>query len=260
MKKSSVNYVLSVFAVLLCMGPLAAMAQDTPPPLAEMWVMVPKAGHSSEFYDGLEKHMAYRTEQGDPRKWEAYTPLLGDDLNRVAVRFCCFSWADQDSYRAWNEENREINKHFGEHVAPHVEKWEHYFESMDWKNSHWGSELGPYKYFAVTDFSIKAGKGGDFDSARDTMSQVALNQGWASGDHVWLWASTIGGKPQESIIIPHANFASMDRDEDSFFTFLSEHMGAEAAVNLMEKFSDSTWNSNFQIWEHEEDLSMKSGD
>ena len=258
MIKRPVNFVLSVLAALFILAPAVSMAEDSPPPLAEIWMVTVKADHGSEFYEAIAEHMAFRSEHGDPRNWEAYSPLLGDQLNRLAIRFCCFSWADQDSYQAWSDDAKKINEHFQEHVAPHTEKWEHYFENLDWGNSNWAEEGGPYKLFAVTEFKLKAGHSADFDAARDKMSQVALNQGWASNDHYWLWATTIGGKPRESIIIPHKNFASMDRDEDSFIRFLSKHMGDEAASGLLKQFSNATWGSDFQIWKHQKKYSMSS--
>jgi len=260
MYKRPLNLVLSVITVLFFMVPAASVAQDSPPPLAEMWTVTPKADQQSEFYEALAEHMAFRSENGDPRDWQVYTPLLGDDLGRVAIRACCFSWADQDAYREWSEQNEKVNAHFSEHVAPHSDKWEHYFETLDWKNSHWDEEGGPYKLFAVTEFAVKPGHDAEFKAARDKILQVALNQGWATDDHPWLWASTVGGKPTESIIIPHKNFASMDRDEETFSRFLSRHMGEDAASELLKQFGSSTRGSNFQIWEHQEKYSMGNDD
>ena len=258
MKKRPAIYLLSILAALFFTVPAMSQAEDAPPPLAEMWLATPKAGHASEFYKALAEHMQFRADNGDPRAWQAYRPLLGDELNRLGVRYCCFSWADHDAYRAWEEEAEEINAHFEENVAPHAESWAHYFEEMSWVNSHWSEAGGPYKLFAVTEFNLKPGHVGEFDAARDKMSQIALNQGWAK-DHVWLWASTIGGQTQESIVIPHKDFASMARNEDSFLRFLSKHMGDDAAAELLKQFSNASWTTNFQIWEHVEELSMDDG-
>ena len=48
--------------------------------------------------------MGFRSEHGDPWRWDAYTPLLGDDLDRFAVRSCCHNWADIDTYR-WSPDS-----------------------------------------------------------------------------------------------------------------------------------------------------------
>ena len=259
MKKSPVSFVLSFIAAALLMLPSTLLAQNTTPPLSEMWIMVPKAGHGKEFVEGLKKHMAYRTEQGDSREWGTYTPLLGDDLNRFAVRYCCFNWADVDTYRAWGRENSQVSDHFEDYVGPHVEKFEHYFESTDWANSHWSDKNDDARFFAVTEFRIKPGHGSDFDAARDKMSQIAINQGWATDERSWIWNRTIGGKPLESIVIPHANFASMAREEKSFSRFLATHMGEGPAADLMKRFSAAAY-SDFQIWEYREELSMESSE
>ena len=260
MNKIPAKSVLLLFAALLYLAPTVAIAQDTPPPLAEMWLATPKEGQQSEFFEAVEKHMAFRKEQGDPRDWQVYTPLLGEDLNRVAIRFCCFSWADQDTYRRWNDSAEEVGKHFNETVAPHAAHWAHYFEMLDWQNSHWVEESGPYRFFAVTEFNIRQGHSAQFDAARDKMSQIALNQGWATPDRSWLWTTTIGGHPQEGIVIPYTNFAGMDRDEDSFLRFLAKHMGDDAARELLQQFASASKSSSFQIWEHQEKYSMSHDD
>lgn len=260
MIKRPAKFVLSIFAALFFLVPAVGVAQNTAPPLAEMWLVTPKADHGSDFYEALKKHTAFREEHEDPRSWQVYTPMLGDKLNQYAIRYCCFSWADQDSYDAWGDEAKKISAHFQEHVAPHVESWEHYFESIDWKNSHWVAENGPYKMFAVTEFNLKPGEARNFNAAREKMSQIALNQGWATKDRSWLWATTIGGKQQQSVIIPLRKFADLDRDGDTFVRFLSKHMTATAVEDLMQQFNGASWNTNYQIWKLQDDLSMGEAD
>lgn len=251
------------FLVLLSVAtPAVVVAQESPPPpLAEMWVFTLKSGHSNEFFAGLKAHMAFRGEHGDPRAWLSYTPLLGDRLDRIAARYCCFAWADADAYRQWEAGNPEVQAHFDEHVAPHVESVEHDFEAMDWVNSHWSEAKGPYQLFAVTEFSVDPAGAGEFDAVREKMSQIAIEQGWASDDHVWLWASSIGGAPRHSIIVPHRNFASLDNAGETFAQFLANQLGsAEAAAELMGRFRAATTGSDFQIWEYRAELSMPERD
>jgi hypothetical protein len=259
MLRLKANLFISLLALAACFSPNLVFAQDTPP-LAEMWILIPKAGHAQELSDAIKEHMDFRSGHGDPWRWDSYTPLLGDDLDRFAVRSCCHNWADVDSYREWNNNNPAVGTHFGEHVAPHVEKYQHYFEEIDWANSHWNNEGGPYKYFAVTEFTVKAGESADFNAAREKMSQIAINQGWADNKRSWLWATTIGGEPLISVIVPHVNFASMASTGEGFTDFLASQLGsAEAAAELMKKFSAATWGSDYQVWVHREELSMKSG-
>jgi len=260
MTRKTLNRILCAFAALGLTLPLASQAADAPPPLADMWLVTPKSGQGVEFRKALAEHMAFRSEHGDPRAWSVYTPLLGEELNRYAIRFCCFGWADQDSYESWQSTAKEINEHFQETVMPYTESWAHYFESMDWGNSHWNESANDDKLFAVTEYAIKPGRAMAFDAAREKLSQIALNQGWANDERSWLWASTIGGKLRESVIIPHENYASFDAGEDSFLSFLTRVMGEEEAARLAAEFADATYSSDFQIWEYREELSMNPGD
>jgi len=260
MKSKPATHFFTRIAAMLLLLPVIAMAQNSPPPLAEMWNISPKAGHGQELYKAIGEHMKFRSENGDPRDWNVYTPVLGDELSRIGVRYCCINWADVDAYREWSDSNEAVGKHFSEHVAPHMENVGHYFSVLDWSNSNWNDSDGPYELFAVTEFNIKPGHAAEFDAARDKMSQIAINQGWAK-DHVWAWTSRVGGSPQEGIVIPHKNFASMDRDEDSFFRFLADKLNSEeAAADLLGQFTKASVSTNYQIWEIQRDISMGGND
>ena len=257
MKNTSIKLITSLLVGIFCLLPLAATAQEAQPPLAEIWMVTPKAGHLSDFQAALKEHTDVRLEHGDPWAWQIYTSIVGDNLNQYAIRYCCATWADLDSYAKWDEANPEVLGHWVETVAPHIEKIQHYFDQIDWSNSHWTADAGPFRYFAVTEWGIKGGHEADFTSARKVMSQVAINQGWAADGRNWIWSTTIGGKSRNAIVIPHKNFADMAPGEDTFFEFLSKHMGSEeAAGDLLKKFSSATWGSELTVWEHMPGLSM----
>lgn len=255
------KFFLPVLVSLIMLLPLAVQAEEQPPRLAEMWTMLPKADQSSDFFKGLEEHMKFRMEAGDPQTWKTYTPMLGDDLGLVAVRACCMNWADGDSYREWGQQNPEVNKHFNEHVAPYVESYGHYFDEISWVNSNTKGDWSKFRFFAVTQFKLKVGMAGKFDAARDKISQIALNQGWATEERPWIWSSRVGGSPAESIVVPHENMASMDRDKQNFFNFMSKALGSdEAAEELFGELGSAVAEQEFQIWELHEDVSMQQSD
>lgn len=249
-----------LYAVAALIVSLSTMVQaaEAPPNMAEMWTMKPKADQRAQFFEALKNHMAFRTEAGDPRVWSTYTPMLGEDIETVAVRSCCIKWADVDAYKKWNEENPEVSKNFYETVGQHVESYGHYYDRISWANSNIKSEWGPFTVFGATKFTLKPGMGGQFDEARDKISQIALNHGWATPDHPWIWSTAVGGVPTESIVVPYSNYADMARDEQTFFDFLAGVMGTdEAAEALFKQMADSVASQEFQIWEYQEDMSMK---
>jgi len=56
MKTRPTTFLLSILAALFFLLPAVTMAQDeSPPPLAEMWLATPKAGHGSEFKEALAR-------------------------------------------------------------------------------------------------------------------------------------------------------------------------------------------------------------
>lgn len=260
MKIHSLKQLLCAAMVLLVPLAGAVQAAENPPPLASSYRFTVPTKDMGDFQEELKEHMAYRAEMGDPRTWQTYTPILGEDLNQFIVRACCFNWADEDAYEGWHGSNPKIMEHWYKGPGKYVTDYAHHMFTVDWSNSHWGSEHGPYKLIAVTSFDLQVSKAAQFDRARDTMSQIALEQGWADDDHVWAWTAAIGGEPIQAIAIPHKNFASMDRDEDSFFRFLSKHMGEDGAAKLLGDFMGAVEESHFQIWRHHEDLSMSIED
>lgn len=252
---------LVLLALTVLVLPMTGAAQDGPSPLSEAWILTPKADQRDAFFEGLKKHVKYRAENGDPWDWQIYTPTLGDDLNRVGIRACCVTWADVDAYQSWGKENPAIFEHYQKHVAPHVDSAAHYFEEISWQNSHWGEDDGPFKLFAVTSFHVTPGKTIQFINARDKMSQIALDQGWDTDDRVWLWSQQIGGSPVHSIVVPHANYAGMNREGENFFAFLARVMGSdEKAEELINSFNETMTGQEYQVWQHQPDLSMGAED
>lgn len=252
MSKITKFILASLFALLA----IPALAQSKPAPIAEYWVFTPNSGESADFWKAFKEHTKVRKEAGDPWAWGVYTPLLGDQMGRVSVRYCCFEWADVDAYRAWNEEHPNVGQHWSAKVAPHVAKVEHYFTELSWNNSNW--EEGEYKYFGVTGFKIKPAGMAEFDTARDKMSQIALDNGW---DGSWMWSTRVGGSPMESIVVPYRSFAEMQRDGESFFGFLARVLKSEdAAAEILADFTDPVWGQDYQVWEYHPEYSMSDKD
>lgn len=243
---------------LLALLPFTTQAADAPGTISETWTMVPKADERDAFFKGLKEHMEVRAKADDPWTWYTYTPMLGDELDLVGVRYCCFNWADLDAYREWSESNPEVQEHWSKNVDPHVESYGHYYNRVDWTNSNIKSDWGPYRYFQVIDFSLKTGMESEFDAARDKISQIALNQGWSGEEHPWMWSTSVGGTPSESIVVPMRNFADMEPAGQTFFNFLSSVLGGDAAAEkLLQEFSAPIASQETQIWELHEELSMK---
>ena len=47
--RNTIRLLIATAAALALALPLSLAAKDTPPPLADMWILVPKAGHGEAF-------------------------------------------------------------------------------------------------------------------------------------------------------------------------------------------------------------------
>ncbi|MBT8089896.1 MAG: hypothetical protein KJO01_06790 [Gammaproteobacteria bacterium] len=253
---------IAVFVTLVL--PLGALADqheaaEEPAPLSDVWMIAVKGGMDAKFTEAVKKHMAFRAKAGESRTWMAYRQVIGDKLNAVAYRACCFDYADQDAYIV-EDGKLGLADDWNKNVDQYVDHYHHYLEETDWENSHWpeGSD-GPY--FGVTTWTWKEGAGPGPGEVRKQFSQIAKKEGWGdAGDgHNWLWFERMGGKPVLTLVSSYESFADMAPDEQSFFDFLAENLGSpEAASEMFTKFGAGFTSSDYAVWVYDAELSTPS--
>jgi hypothetical protein len=242
--------VLTVFTVTAS----AVMAQDEAPGnVVEMWVV--HAKDPAAFETAIKAHMPIRKANGDPFDWQTFTRTTGDELNTYYLRHCCFAWNDRDAYDTWEASATAVNEDWLQNVDPHVASYEHHFEQIDFENSYWPDGEETIKFVGVTTYDISAGSWQTFDAAKNELSQIAINNGWASDEHRWAWISSVDGPTTISLGIPFENYADMTDPEPSFFDFLSGQIGPEAAAEKFAAFTGATDGSHYQIYTHRPELS-----
>ena len=257
MKKLSV---LGLMAALLLPVGVVADEHEAPPPLTDVWAMVPKAGMVPQFEAAVTEHMAYRAENDDSRRWMAFTPVIGDKMNIYLFRACCFDWADHDAYGEESEE-KGFGKNWNENVNQYVDHYHHYFNKTDWENSHWPDEGTDGPYYGVTTWVIKEDAPSASSEARKQMSQLAKEGGWGEKRGPWVWFHQIGGKDKLTLVAPYSNFADMAPPEQNFYAFAAEQLGSEEKADAMfADFSSGFASSDYTLWKHRKDLSSPSDD
>ncbi len=247
--------ILALALQSLAIFPLVALAQAPSGNLQDLWEISVKSGHKAEFEAAFRNYMAESKKADYPRELDVYTPDTGSVLGRYVVLSCCYSWADQDAYTAWHRQNRALLEMWDEEVAEHVESLKHYYYEMDFANSHWPDSDTAPAMMGVTQFSLAPGKVAQFHAARAELSQIAINQGWASSGKQWTWSDRIGGEPAAFLVVPFANYTAMTPGEQQIGGFLAEKMGPEKAAGLMDRITSSASSSSYGIWVHRPDLS-----
>jgi hypothetical protein len=246
-------------ALLLTISFSATAQDDDGPPgqIAEVWVVSVSLENQPAFEEAFNNHMNVRKEAGDPASWQTFTNNTGDSLSTYFIRNCCFSWADRDAYDAWGEENPEVSADWNENVHSLVSNYGHHFSEVDFENSNWPDEGSEVKFVGVTSYRIKPGAGQQFDAAKNELSQIALNEGWAEAGHNWAWSSSVDGPTTVNLVIPHENYADMANPDPTFFQFLSQHLGSEeAAAEIFQRFTGATKGAEYTIYTHRADMSM----
>lgn len=248
---------LALVALVFSFGAFAD-DHEKPKALSDVWTIAPKAGMYNDFVAAMEEYKAWRVEAGDSRSWNAFTPVVGDKLNRIGYRSCCYDYADQDAYLAEAIE-KGYGAKFDEIVGPYVDHAHHHFDRADFDNSHWpDSEKGPY--FGVTEWEIDGGYHPKAYAARVKMSQLALD-GWASDENQWLWVTPESGSPSLSIVSSFSSYADMDPPEVTFFAFIVEKLGSEEeAHKLFKEFSKGKVTSDYTIWRYMENISWEASE
>ena len=258
MRKFSFIASLAGIAMLVLPLTLSADHHEKRADLTDVWLVMPKQGMSMQFESAVKSHMAFRADAGDSRQWEGYSVALGSNPGLYQWRYCCYNWADQDSYIA-EDADKGYSAHWFANVDQYVDHYHHYIESMDWENSNWPEDMGQDAYYGVTTWDLKQGAGPGTDEARKQLSQIAMDEGWDDAGNMWLWHSRIGGSPKLMIVTPFENFAAMEPPEQSFFEFVSEHVGsAEEAGKMFAQFTAGFTGSNYTVWAYREDLSASN--
>lgn len=254
MKIKTVHMFLGLGFALLATICQPALAQTMPGTLAEEVYMTVKDGHQQDFETALRAHAQVRAAHNDPRRWDVYTMVTGDDLNTYIFRACCFAWKDQDAYEAWENANPEVMADWNKNAHPHVEKYAHYFDDMDLANSYWPEDNKPINYLGVMEFFVAAGQRAGLSAARAEISQIALNQGWSAAGHRWAWTDRIGGEAVTALVVPFENYAAMSPGGETFIEFLIDRMGEDAAMELQKKFSAAVSRSQYTILKYRPEL------
>jgi len=252
--------IAAVAVTALAMAPLTAMAQDdeAPPPLSDVWIMVPKQGMESDFEEAIKTHMAFRVDAGESWQWNTYTPVAGDRLDMYQFRYCCFDWADMDDYMA-EEAQEAMGTHWDETVHPYVDHYHHYFERTDWENSHWPEGDGEGPYYEVTTWTWKADAGSSSGEARKKMSQAAIEHGWGDTGANWMWMFRMHGKPKLMLVSSFEDYADMAMPDPGFFEFMSEALSEEEVESMFADFDSGFSSVETTLWRHRPELSTPRG-
>ncbi|WP_298441647.1 hypothetical protein [uncultured Ferrimonas sp.] len=246
---TTLNIVLTTLVALV----MAISAKVSAKELADMWVITPEKGQQQAFELALKKHVEYRKSKNDPRKWQIFTPAVGDHLNHYVIRACCFEWKEMDSYRDWSIEAK-TGDHWQANVGDSVAHVSHYLAEVDFENSHWPEEDPGFRYFEVVSLKPKQGHGQGIRADMKAISDAAKAMEWPE---YWSWSWGIGGQSELNLVFPFTDWADMEPEKPGFAERLGKQMKSEdKAMELLERWSKHFQSSESTIYVKSDELSM----
>lgn len=248
--KKLLQIVIPVIISLAFISPTSLADNHSPQVLSETWVMTPKTGQSEDMLNGIKKHSDYREKLEDPRAWRFYSPILGNQLDKLAIRTFGFSWADMDTYNEWVSKN-DAQKNFNMNVDKYVSNYEHYISVIDTDNSDWGPEV-KYRYVGMTSYVVKPGHRTAIERDKKIMSDAAKAKNWPFN---WEWSDSVTGRDMLMLAVPYKDWASMAPPETTFAEVIVNHLGDEAeAKKLFERWSSHFSSTEYNVWALREDM------
>lgn len=233
------HHLLSVFVLLhlMLLVPAALAVDKSPEVLAETWVVNAKTGKLQELEQAIAKHTAHRVTLKDPRTWQIYTPVLGNNLDAILIRSSGFTWAQMDEYREWTIE-KAPTEHWNKYADPQIKHYEHYLSVEDTANNNWGPEV-KYRYVGLSTYVLKPGHRAAMNKDRKLFSDVAKAKNWPFN---WDWSDAVSGNGDIYLAVPYQNWASMAPPDETFAEMLGRHLGDEAKTQE----TLQRWSSHFE--------------
>ena len=230
------------FLSLSLLIPNAMAESKSPEILAESWVMTPKSDKVGDFQQALKDHSKHRAELKDPRKWDLYSQVLGNNMDTVIARSFGFSWADMDAYASWSQD-KNPGQHFNDAVMPKLSNLGHYLSVIDDANSHWGPEV-TFRYVGVSSYNVKQGHQGAMEKDIKLFSDVAKANNWP---YNWSWSDSVTGGAEVYLAVPYQNWAEMAPPDETFAELLDKHFGDETKTEE----TLQRWDSHFESLDYD---------
>jgi hypothetical protein len=238
-------------AFLLVPCGAAVAEEETPGKLADSWIFWIKAGQEAAFEAAVKEHVAWRKAEGEASSWNAYQPIVGDDLTYFVFRSDGHHWKDFDTNQEWSLKAEAVQK-FNEHVAPYVERMEHYISELDTDHTRW-VDSAEYRYFGVWEVKLKGGAYDKMNEALTVIHKVAVDQKW-SRSYAVAW--TIGGEGGMTVVWPFKSYADMADPDPPFSKVLATELGSEdAAKSVFRQWYSSFKSQHYTIYASRPDLS-----
>ena len=241
---------LGVVSMLLLALPVAA--QDEPGTLAQEYFMKVKPSKAQAFEEAFTAHTEWHR-NNDPRHWDTWQIINGENLGSYVVRSPGHRWEDFDIDP---ELGTADDEHFLTHVALHGASISSRIVNVIPEVTNWPyAETEHPALVTVLEFKLRYNKASDFAYAVRKVSKAIRESNYPSRGAAWLTVVNGGEQPTFILVQPRKNWADMKGPDKPLWTMLEEVYGRKGADNLRKLVSKVVVSLTSSIAQYRPDLS-----
>ena len=228
-----------MFQVVLAMSLISAFsllqAQEENADVAMLWSVSAVDGKDAEFEAAVKAFHKFMADKEGHWNWEWYSVLTGENTGAYLARSGGHNWADLDVDNDWDDE---VNAYFAENLAPLIASATRNITVGEDEVVNWPENLDEYNYFRLTNWQIKQGQGGAFETSLKKVHAALQEGGW--GGYYYFAYNSSGARSGSLVLVtPHKNWADMAEKEPSFFSVVNGVLGEEDAQATLDAFSET---------------------
>ncbi|MDR3746843.1 MAG: hypothetical protein P4M04_01575 [Acidobacteriota bacterium] len=240
---------LSVLGALLFAA--SSVVAQTPGTIAALEFQKPKNGMVKQYEDGRKQKATWHKQQNDLPLlvWET---LTGDNTGTYIVGRFGQHWADFDKPPVSDQaDQEEYNKVIGTYVESLAARYYEYLPKIS--NP---AASNPAKFSEIMTFHLRYGKGSDFRSAINRVTDAAQKTKWPL-KYEWYVLVSGGATGTYVLALPHDNWADFADNPNvkPFRDMLKEAFGQAEADSIINQIDSSVQSETSEIIQFRPDLS-----
>ncbi len=229
---------LMLFASLMLfvfMSTTVAQAQQQDDGLAWLVLITAKDGQAKALEKAITGYHHYMADKKGAMRYQWYSITTGPDTGKYVARTGNHSWADFDATHDWDEA---AAAKFASDVQPYIKDVDFRITRTDGELGIWPDSLDGYQYFLITDWFIKNGSIGAFNSGLKKIDGILKKASWPN---YYAFIRTVSGghSNQITLVSPRKSFADMEPKDPSFLDAMGNSMGEEEARTFLAEFGQT---------------------
>lgn len=237
------NRVLLCVSAVWVVGLGAALAQDTPGNVAQVFFVKPKADMRAQFEAGGKRHMEWHRQKKDNWAWPVWEVVAGEDTGSYIAATLGHHWKDFDDKAEFMAAD---DADYNTNIAPYVESVIGRFYVSLRGISRPPDGTRSSNFTEMIEFRVKVGAEADFLHVMRKAHEAIQKTNWPVR-YIWYDLYVGGDHPTFVLILPREKWEDFKPLDPSFPAMLEKAFGRSEADSLMRMLTKSIESQRSQI-------------